>query len=130
MTDKQVPEGMISVEEFAKLKGITSSKAIDMVRDGFYMGRKVGEEWFVDTSESTDSARNPSKTKGKVISTSTSSPNEVVVTDIQMSFLSMVAFMVKWVIASIPAFIILFIIFFVVTAIFGGAFIGLGGSKY
>ena len=36
---------------------------------------------------------------------------EVVVTDIKMPFFSMVVFMVKWVIASIPAFIILFILF-------------------
>lgn len=31
----------------------------------------------------------------------------VIVTDIRMSFLSMVVFMVKWVIASIPALVIL-----------------------
>lgn len=37
-------------------------------------------------------------------------PNYVVVTDIKMPFLSMVVFMVKWVIASIPAFFILSII--------------------
>jgi len=36
--------------------------------------------------------------------------NEVVITDIRMSFRSMIVFMVKWVIASIPAFIILFLI--------------------
>ena len=34
----------------------------------------------------------------------------VVVTDINMPFMSMVIFMVKWVIASIPAFIILSIL--------------------
>jgi hypothetical protein len=34
----------------------------------------------------------------------------VVVTDINMSFVSMVAFMVKWAIAAIPAFIILAVI--------------------
>jgi hypothetical protein len=37
--------------------------------------------------------------------------HEVVVTNIQMPFWSMVWFMVKWSIASIPAFIILVIIF-------------------
>lgn len=37
-------------------------------------------------------------------------PSEVVVTDIRMPFLSMVVFMVKWAIASIPAFIILTIL--------------------
>ena len=33
--------------------------------------------------------------------------NEVVVTDIKMSFSSMVVFMVKWAVATIPAIIIL-----------------------
>ena len=33
--------------------------------------------------------------------------NEVVVTDVRMSFASMVVFMVKWAIANIPAIIIL-----------------------
>lgn len=36
--------------------------------------------------------------------------NRVVVTDIQMSMLSMVAFMVKWAIATIPAVLILFVV--------------------
>ena len=43
----------------------------------------------------------------------------VVVTDIKMSFSSMVEFMVKWAIASIPALIILFIIGFFVASFFG-----------
>ncbi|MFN3987602.1 MAG: PDZ domain-containing protein [Rhodocyclaceae bacterium] len=38
-------------------------------------------------------------------------PMEVVVTDISMPFSSMVTFMVKWAIASIPAFVILVAIF-------------------
>jgi hypothetical protein len=42
---------------------------------------------------------------------------QVVVTDIRMPFLSMVIFMVKWVIASIPAFIILYILGMIVMAI-------------
>jgi len=44
----------------------------------------------------------------------------VVVTDIRMPFLSMVVFMVKWVVASIPAFIILSIIGSILMALFGG----------
>jgi hypothetical protein len=44
---------------------------------------------------------------------------EVVVTDIHMPFMSMVVFMVKWVIASIPAMIILVIITTVLMAIIG-----------
>jgi hypothetical protein len=45
---------------------------------------------------------------------------EVVVTEIRMPFWSMVWFMVKWVIASIPAFIILAIIFWLVVAVLAG----------
>lgn len=44
----------------------------------------------------------------------------VVVTDIRMPFLSMVVFMVKWVVASIPAFIILSIIGSIMMMLFGG----------
>ena len=43
--------------------------------------------------------------------------NEVVITDIKMQFGSMVVFMVKWVIASIPAMIILFIIGLILSAL-------------
>lgn len=45
--------------------------------------------------------------------------NEVVVTDIKMPFMSMVVFMIKWVIASIPAIIILSILFMLMAAVFG-----------
>lgn len=44
----------------------------------------------------------------------------VVVTDIRMPFMSMVVFMVKWVVASIPAFIILSIIGSIIMMLFGG----------
>jgi hypothetical protein len=50
----------------------------------------------------------------------------VVVTDIQMPFMSMVFFMVKWVIASIPAFFILAII----SSIFMGFIGGMGGMMH
>ncbi|MDQ6981213.1 MAG: hypothetical protein Q9M46_07020 [Ghiorsea sp.] len=43
--------------------------------------------------------------------------NEVVVTDIQMSFGSMVVFMIKWAIAAIPALIILSVIAAIATGI-------------
>lgn len=47
-----------------------------------------------------------------------SSSQKVVVTDIEMPFGSMVSFMVKWAIASIPALIILTIIGLIATAFF------------
>ena len=46
---------------------------------------------------------------------------EVVVIDIRMGFGSMVVFMVKWALASIPAVFILAAIFYVVVALFHGA---------
>ena len=50
----------------------------------------------------------------------------VVVTDINMPFMSMVIFMVKWVIASIPAFIILSILGAMLTGILGTFMSGMG----
>ena len=52
-------------------------------------------------------------------------PQEVVVVDLNMSFSSMVWFMVKWVLASIPAMIILAILFLVATSVIG--LIGVSG---
>jgi len=50
----------------------------------------------------------------------TTSIQSVVITDIKIPFESMVVFMVKWAIASIPAFIILSIIFSVIFVFLGG----------
>ena len=50
----------------------------------------------------------------------------VVVTDIRMPFVSMVVFMVKWAVASIPAIIILAILFSLIAGFMGG----LGGYGY
>jgi hypothetical protein len=47
-------------------------------------------------------------------------PQRVTVTDIDMPFASMVSFMVKWAIASIPAFIIVAILVFICVAVLGG----------
>lgn len=44
----------------------------------------------------------------------------VVIIDINMEFLSMVIFMIKWAIAAIPAFIILGSLGLALTAFFGG----------
>lgn len=49
-----------------------------------------------------------------------SQSNEVVVVDIKMRFWSMVFFMVKWAIASIPAIIILVFLLSLFAAIFQG----------
>lgn len=51
---------------------------------------------------------------------------EVTVVDIKMPFMSMVIFMVKFAIASIPALIILGAIFSIFGLLFGGMFHGMG----
>jgi len=51
--------------------------------------------------------------------------NEVCITDIDMSFSSMIVFMVKWAFASIPAFIIIAIIVFAISAILSAVVGGL-----
>ena len=60
--------------------------------------------------------------RGAVVRTSTEldMDQRVVVTDINMNFGSMVAFMVKWVIASIPAMLILVLLAGVLTAVVTG----------
>jgi hypothetical protein len=50
---------------------------------------------------------------------------DVVVTNIQMPFFSMVIFMVKWTLASIPALIILILLAAVLAAALGGIARGL-----
>ena len=54
----------------------------------------------------------------------------IVLTDIDMPFGSMVVFLIKWMLASIPALIILWLIFIaiflVLSLIFGGMFHGMG----
>lgn len=51
---------------------------------------------------------------------------KVIVTDIQMPFWSMVIFMIKWSIASIPAFIILSVLLGLVVALIGALFTSIG----
>lgn len=55
-----------------------------------------------------------------------SSDREVIVTDIRMPFWSMVTFMVKWVIASIPAFVILAALWTLFMLLSAGVLRGLG----
>ena len=88
-------------------------------------GRKEGEtsikeEKVKETKQSTSS--------GLQVSMDNNSNNQtVIISDIKMPFGSMVEFMVKWVIASIPAIIILIIIFNLITAILVG--LGFGVFK-
>lgn len=53
--------------------------------------------------------------------------SEVVVVDVQMPFMSMVGFMVKWTLASIPAIIILAVTAAILAGLFWGLIAGLAG---
>lgn len=55
---------------------------------------------------------------------------QVTIVDIKMPFMSMVIFLVKLAIASIPAFIILSFVFMVFGVLFGGIFHGIGMGRY
>lgn len=71
----------------------------------------------------------PGVTPAKPPSTSHETlPARVVVVDFGMPMGSMIAFMFKWAIASIPAFILLLIVFAIVTALLAGVGAGLAGS--
>ena len=59
----------------------------------------------------------------------TNNPTQVQITDIKMPFWSMVIFMVKASIASIPAFIILSIIGTIVFSVIG-SFMGMGMGRF
>jgi len=64
----------------------------------------------------------PAKTviTNKSIQADNSEVKPVIIKDIKMDFGSMVTFMVKWVIASIPAMIILYLIGIVIVGLFAG----------
>jgi len=51
---QEAPEGMIPIKDFANQKEIDESKVIQMIREGFYSGRKVGQQWFVNANELKD----------------------------------------------------------------------------
>ncbi|MFT6916862.1 MAG: hypothetical protein ACJAWL_003205 [Motiliproteus sp.] len=55
---------------------------------------------------------------------------EVTIVDIKMPFISMVIFLVKLAVASIPAFIIFAFIFMISGMLFGGMFHGFGMGPY
>lgn len=61
---------------------------------------------------------------------SESNRSEVTVVDIKMPFMSIVIFLVKAAIASIPAFIILTVIFGLMSVLLSGLFQSLGMGNY
>jgi len=44
------PEGMITLDKFAKRNELHENDVIEKIREGILVGRKVGDQWFVDPS--------------------------------------------------------------------------------
>ena len=109
-----IPENAEGISE-SKLKSEhTISDAFDTKNNE--KGNLKGKE------TSTSKSKTTKKTKNKEpmdVFVDNVHPINVTVRDIEMSFTSMVMFMVKWAIASIPALIILFIIFNIIIGVFG-----------
>jgi len=91
MTEIQTPEGMITVDDFAKRKGLDPKKVINMIKDGFYIGRVVGDQWFVDPAELSDTN---SATKNQRATTYQSDYGVARKVSIFISFLGWVVFAV------------------------------------
>lgn len=52
MSSKQVPSGMISVEEFSKQEWVSKKKVIEKIQNGIYVGKYIDGQWFVKSSSS------------------------------------------------------------------------------
>jgi len=53
---KLVKKEFIPVEEFADFKEVASEKVIQMIKDGFYQGRVIEDQWYISYSEVDDSS--------------------------------------------------------------------------
>lgn len=82
-------------------------------------GEKSAKRMFTDPQWSED-ASTPRFSASSQSAEDYAEPNSVRVVDIKMPFWSMVGFMVKWVIASIPALFILAVVLMVFMWVFGG----------
>ena len=57
----ELPKGLIPVDEFAKEKNISPGKVIEKIREAKYVGRKVGDNWYIDPAQSAEQNSNGSE---------------------------------------------------------------------
>ena len=110
----------LKVGEIAKCKKCGEKNTIPENAEGISDAEIKSEHTISDAFDDGNNKQSDSKT----IEVSTHKGNStqfqpVTIEDIKMPFGSMVQFMVKWAIASIPAFIILFLIGMIVMGVFG-----------
>lgn len=125
--NNEAPEGMIPVAEFGRKYALSDERVIEMIREGICNGRKVGDEWFVKDEEAVERKKSGTRVFG---AGENGDCQEVVVTDVKMPFWSMVVFMVKWAIASIPAFVILLLIYGVASSFIASLFVASNRIPY
>ena len=125
--NNEAPEGMIPVAEFGRKYALSDERVIEMIREGICNGRKVGDEWFVKDEEAVERKKSGTRVFG---ADENGDRQEVVVTDVKMPFWSMVVFMVKWAIASIPAFVILLLIYGVASSFIASLFVASNRIPY
>jgi len=46
-----IPEGMITIDEFTNRNGLQEKEVIDKLHEGIFVGEKIGDQWFVDPSK-------------------------------------------------------------------------------
>ncbi len=64
MNQSNSPDEMISVTDFAQAHGINEGKVIEMIKDGFYVGRIIDNNWYVSkTEENSESLKEESQGK-------------------------------------------------------------------
>ena len=114
----------LKVGEMAECKKCGEKNTIPKSAEGISESEIKSEHTISDSFDDGSNKQSNSK-KIEVSATQSHNANEVIIIDIKMKFGSMVEFMVKWVLASIPAIIILIIVFNLITAILIGLGIGI-----
>lgn len=63
MTEATPPKGMITAKDYGIRKNHTEDQVIHMIKEGERVGRKVGDEWFVEEIQgsTTKEKTNPNK---------------------------------------------------------------------
>ena len=114
----------LKVGEMAECKKCGEKNTIPKSAEGISESEIKSEHTISDAFDNGSKKQSNSKTI-EVSATQSHNANEVIITDIKMKFSSMVVFMVKSVLASIPAMIILMVLFNLITAILIGLGIGI-----
>ena len=113
----------LKVGELAECKKCGEKNTIPKSAEVISESEIKSEHTISDAFDDGSKKQSNSKTI-EVSATQSHNTNEVIITDIKMKFGSMVVFMVKSVLASIPAMIILMVLFNLITAILIGLGIG------